>query len=63
MLVNGGNMRKLLTAMTLCLLLAVNTLADAVDTSVTEPPPADLSTLIVIVVAIAIPNLLKSRPA
>lgn len=57
-------MRKLLSAVTLPLLLAINTLADVTDTSVTEPPPADLSVLIVIVVvAIAIPNLLKSRPA
>ena len=57
-------MRKLLSALTLTLLLAVNTLADANSTaSVTEPPPADLSAsvsaVLVDIIAIAIPNLLK----
>lgn len=64
LLLNGGSMRKLLTAITLTLLLTVTTLADVTDTSVTEQPPTDLSILVVIVViAIAIPNLLKSKPA
>jgi hypothetical protein len=62
-------MRKLLPALTLTLLLTVTTLADAAGTtSVTESAPTDLSAstdsiLIdaILVVAIAIPNLLKSR--
>ena len=51
-------MKKLLSALTLTLLLTVSTLA---DTSATEAPATDLSTMIdaVVVVAIAIPNLLK----
>jgi hypothetical protein len=59
-------MRKLLSALTLTLLLTVNTLAAAVTPSVTEPPPADLSAWVevifdpILVLGIAIPNLLKT---
>ena len=55
-------MRKLLSALTLTLLLTVNTLADVGATTVTGPPPTDSSALVdvILVVAIAIPNLLKS---
>jgi len=57
-------MRKLLYALTLTLLLTVNTLADVVDTaSAGEPPTDDLAAVVILIVAIAIPNLLKSRPA
>lgn len=51
-------MKKLVSALALTLLFTVNTLA---NTSVSEPPGPDLSTIIdaVVVVAIAIPNLLK----
>ena len=51
-------MKKLASALTLTLLLTVNTLA---NTTVTEPPATDLSSILeaVVVVAIAIPNLLK----
>lgn len=56
-------MRKLLSALALTLLLTVNTPADTTNTiSVTEPPPAGYSALVDIIsmIAIAIPNLLKS---
>jgi hypothetical protein len=54
-------MRKLLSALTLTLLLTVNTVADTISPAATEPPPADITALVVIfLVAIAIPNLLKS---
>jgi hypothetical protein len=53
-------MKKILSALSLVLLLTVNTLA---NTSTTEPPAIDLSTIIdtvvVVAIAIAIPNLLK----
>jgi hypothetical protein len=56
-------MRKLMSALSLTLLLTVNTLADTADTPAATPP-ADTSTLvaiIIVVASIAIPNLLKSR--
>lgn len=54
-------MKKLLSALTITLLLTVNTLADTVETlPVTDPPSADLIEIVTIwIVAIAIPNLLK----
>ena len=54
-------MRKLLYALTITLLLTVNTLADDIGTlTVTNPPPTNLSVVDTLVaVAIAIPNLLK----
>ena len=56
-------MRKLLSALILTLLVIGNALADD-NTSASEPPSETSAWVeVIIVVAIAIPNLLKSRPA
>jgi hypothetical protein len=54
-------MKKLLSALSLILLLTVNTLADDMGTLAVTEPAADLSALAILIVAIAIPNLLKSK--
>ena len=56
-------MRKLVSALTLTLLLTVTAFAD--DVAASTEVPEDLSALMVVIViaAIAIPNLLKSRQA
>lgn len=55
-------MRKLLFAITLTLLMTVTVLADSGVPPVTDAPAPDLSWFdAILIVAIAIPNLLKSR--
>jgi hypothetical protein len=54
-------MKKLLSALSLTLLLTPNILADDMGALAVTEPPAHLSALVILIVAIAIPNLLKSK--
>jgi hypothetical protein len=53
-------MRKLLSALTITLLLTVNTMADTLSIPDTSPAESTLVEVL-LAIAIAIPNLLKSH--